>query len=189
MKKISKRNFFLFLLFFPFVTQSSLLGKPVKPNLLVVWKKKRLLALYRNNKIIKSYRIRLGFNPKGHKLKEGDGKTPEGKYYITHKNPKSKFYLSLGINFPNKSDKKRAQKGQILAVIFLFMVLAISIIIHYLFDWTEGCIAVTNREIKEIYDLVDQGKFCIFMRNNPTMIESFHSATNLSCAILVITKP
>ena len=159
MKKISKRNFFLFMLFFPFLTKSSLLGKPVKPNLLVVWKKKRLLALYRNNKIIKSYRIRLGFNPKGHKLKEGDGKTPEGKYYITHKNPKSKFYLSLGINFPNKSDKKRAlKKGQNPGSdIFIHGLGNRSIIIHYLFDWTEGCIALTNREIKEIYDLVDPG--------------------------------
>ena len=112
MKKISKRRFFLFSLLFPFIFFKPSWGHPKKPNLLVVWKKKRVLALYRNSKIIKAYRIRLGFSPQGQKEKEGDGKTPEGKYYITHKNPNSKFYLSLGINFPNQSDKKRAlQRG------------------------------------------------------------------------------
>ena len=112
MKKISKRRFFLFSILFPFIFFKPSWGHSKKPNLLVVWKKKRVLALYRNSKIIKSYRIRLGFSPQGQKEKEGDGKTPEGKYYITHKNPNSKFYLSLGINFPNQSDKKRAlQRG------------------------------------------------------------------------------
>ena len=112
MKKISKRRFFLFSILFPFIFFKPSWGHPKKPNLLVVWKKKRVLALYRNSKIIKAYRIRLGFSPQGQKEKEGDGKTPEGKYYITHKNPNSKFYLSLGINFPNQSDKKRAlQRG------------------------------------------------------------------------------
>ena len=101
MKKISKRSFLLFSILFPFIFFKPTWSHSNKPNLLVVWKKKRILALYRNNKIIKTYRIRLGFNPKGQKEKEGDGKTPEGKYYITHKNPNSNFYLSLGINFPN----------------------------------------------------------------------------------------
>ena len=108
MKKISKRRFFLFSILFPFAFFRPAWSHPNKPNLLVVWKKKRVLALYRNSNMIKAYRIRLGFNPKGQKQKEGDGKTPEGKYYITHKNPNSKFYLSLGINFPNQFDKKRA---------------------------------------------------------------------------------
>ena len=106
MTKISKRRFLLFSILFPFVFFNTSWGHPNKPNLLVVWKKKRVLALYRNSKMMKAYRIRLGFNPEGQKQKEGDGKTPEGKYYITHKNPNSKFYLSLGINFPNKFDKR-----------------------------------------------------------------------------------
>ena len=122
MKKISKRRFFLFSLLFPFILFKPSWGHPKKPNLLVVWKKKRVLALYRNSKVIKAYRIRLGFSPQGQKEKEGDGKTPEGKYYITHKNPNSKFYLSLGINFPNQSDKKELFKeASILVVTFLFM--------------------------------------------------------------------
>ena len=84
MTKISKRRFFLFSILFPFVFFKTSWGHPRKPNLLVVWKKKRILALYRNSKMIKAYRIRLGFNPEGLKQNEGDGKTPEGKYYITH---------------------------------------------------------------------------------------------------------
>ena len=159
MKKISKRRFFLFSLLFPFIFFKPSWGHPNKPNLLVVWKKKRVLALYRNSKIIKSYRIRLGFNPQGQKEKEGDGKTPEGKYYITHKNPNSKFYLSLGINFPNQSDKKRAlQRGlNPGSDIFIHGLGKKNILLHYFFDWTEGCIAVTNKEIEEIYSLVEPG--------------------------------
>ena len=112
-----------------------------------------------SSKIIKAYRIRLGFSPQGQKEKEGDGKTPEGKYYITHKNPNSKFYLSLGINFPNQSDKKRAlQRGlNPGSDIFIHGLGKKNILLHYFFDWTEGCIAVTNKEIKEIYSLVEPG--------------------------------
>ena len=126
---------------------------------MVVWKKKRVLALFKNSKMIKAYRIRLGFSPNGQKQQEGDGKTPEGKYYITHKNPKSKFYLSLGINFPNQFDKKRAQDKGLNpgSDIFIHGLGKKNVILHYLFDWTEGCIAVTNKEIEEIYGLVEPG--------------------------------
>ncbi len=159
MKKISKRRFLLFSIIFPFIFSKPSWGHPKKPNLLVVWKKKRVLALYRNNKMLKAYRVRLGFSPKGQKEKEGDGKTPEGKYYITHKNPKSKFHLSLGINFPNQYDKKIAlQRGlDPGGDIFIHGLGQKNVILHYLFDWTEGCIAVTNKEIEEIYGLVEPG--------------------------------
>ena len=159
MTKISKRRFFLFSLLFPFAFFKTSWGHPNKPNLLVVWKRKRVLALYTNSKMIKAYRIRLGFNPKGQKQKEGDGKTPEGKYYITHKNPNSKFYLSLGINFPNKFDKKRALNKGLNpgSDIFIHGLGKKNVLLHYMFDWTEGCIAVTNKEIEEIYELVEPG--------------------------------
>ena len=159
MKKISKRIFFLFSILYPFIFFKPAWSQTKKQTLLVVWKKKRVLALYKNNKIIKAYRIRLGFNPKGHKQMEGDGRTPEGKYYITHKNPNSNFYLSLGINFPNQSDKKRALKKGLNpgSDIFIHGLGKKNVLLHYLFDWTEGCIAVTNKEIKEIYGLVDPG--------------------------------
>ena len=88
MKKISKRNFVLFSLLFPFIHFKPSWSHPNKPNLLVVWKKKRVLALYRNSKIIKAYRIRLGSSPKGQKEKEGDeekekeGEKEERKVYL-----------------------------------------------------------------------------------------------------------
>ena len=159
MTKISKRRFLLFSILFPFIFFAPSWGHLKKPNLLVVWKRKRILALYRNSNIIKAYRVRLGFSPKGRKEKEGDGKTPEGKYYITHKNPNSKFHLSLGINFPNQSDKTRAHKRGLDpgSDIFIHGLGRKNIILHYLFDWTEGCIAVTNKEIEEIYGLVEPG--------------------------------
>ena len=159
MKKISKRSFVFFSLLFPFVPFKPSWGHTNKPNLLVVWKKKRVLALYRNSEIVKAYRIRLGSSPTGQKEQEGDGKTPEGRYYITHKNPNSSFYLSLGINFPNQSDKKRALKRGLNpgSNIFIHGLGNKNVLLHYLFDWTEGCIAVTNKEIEEIYNLVEPG--------------------------------
>ena len=117
---------------------------------------KRIINFLRNQQIGETVRD-LGLD--GQKEKEGDGKTPEGKYYITHKNPNSKFYLSLGINFPNQSDKKRAlQRGlNPGSDIFIHGLGKKNILLHYFFDWTEGCIAVTNREIEEIYSLVEPG--------------------------------
>ena len=108
MHKINKRNLILFLIFLPFLSSKKILANEKKPNLVVIWKKKRVLALYNRDELIKAYRIRLGFNPKGQKQKEGDGRTPEGKYFITHKNPYSKFFLSLGLNYPNQADRTRA---------------------------------------------------------------------------------
>ena len=68
-----------------------------KIDLIVVEKAKRTLSIYDNGTLIKSYKISLGKNPVGHKQFEGDSKTPEGIYYIDGKNPKSKYFLNLGI--------------------------------------------------------------------------------------------
>ena len=159
MFRLNKRALILFLISFPFLNTKAILGKQLKPNLVVIWKRKRVLALYNRNNLIKAYRIRLGFNPKGQKQKEGDGRTPEGKYFITHKNPYSKFYLSLGISYPNKADKVRASgKGNHPGSdIYIHGLGRKNILFHYLFDWTNGCIAVTNKEMREIYKKVDPG--------------------------------
>jgi murein L,D-transpeptidase YafK len=73
---------------------------------ILVQKKDRILKVYSKKKCIKTYKIALGFNPIGHKEQEGDGKTPEGNYFISHKNPQSQFYLSLKISYPSLDDKK-----------------------------------------------------------------------------------
>ena len=107
--------------------------------------------------IFKSYKIGLGASPVGKKTRQGDGKTPEGLYFIDRKNPKSKYYLSLGISYPNKNDISAA-KAQGHAP-------GGNIFIHgqdnkphfFKRDWTSGCVSMKNKDIAEIYRLVSIG--------------------------------
>ena len=73
-----------------------------------VYKQARTMHLMHHNTRLKTYNFELGFAPTGHKTFEGDGKTPEGRYYIDRKNPNSQFYLSLGISYPNAQDRAKA---------------------------------------------------------------------------------
>jgi murein L,D-transpeptidase YafK len=122
-----------------------------------VYKADRKLLLLHQNKVIKKYDFKLGFAPVGHKEFQGDGKTPEGQYYIDRKNPKSQFYLSIGISYPNAQDRVKA--------LALGKDPGGDIFIHGTpkeyarsdKDWTWGCIAVTNREMDEIYEMVSIG--------------------------------
>lgn len=121
-----------------------------------VFKRRRVLQLIHNKTVLKVYKFELGFQPTGHKVVEGDGRTPEGAYLIDRKNPNSRFHLSIGISYPDIDDMRRAQAlGQSPGG---------NIFIHgtpsnYLGedDWTWGCIAVTNDEIEEIYSMVNEG--------------------------------
>ncbi len=104
----------------------------------------------------KVFKISLGANPVGHKVKQGDNKTPEGKYFISLKNPNSRGYRSLKISYPNESDKMNAKKLNVNPGGDIF--------IHGLWydtqdpknhwkdNWTRGCIAVNNKEIEEIFN-------------------------------------
>ncbi len=124
-------------------------------DLIVIWKSKRKMTLFKNEKPLQSYIIRLGFNPLGPKQKQGDGKTPEGKYFITHKNPKSNFHLSLGINYPNQKDKKLAKKLGFDPGDNIFIHGGPKNIFKHIFsDWTDGCVAVTDKEIEQIYKMI-----------------------------------
>ena len=76
-------------------------------DIIHVYKNQRYLVLQHQNKIIRRYPIRLGFSPIGHKIKEGDGKTPEGRYVIDWSNPQSSFYKSLHISYPTRKISKR----------------------------------------------------------------------------------
>lgn len=121
-----------------------------------VQKANRKMYLLHDNKVLKAYDIALGFTPEGHKQFEGDGKTPEGAYYITHKKPNSSFHLSLGISYPNAADRAYAStKGRSPGG---------DIYIHGgprgktdKRDWTAGCIAVTDAEMEEIYAMIKVG--------------------------------
>ena len=129
-----------------------------KADMIVIWKSKRKMSLFQKRILIKTYTIRLGFNPIGHKQKEGDGKTPEGRYFITHHNPKSAYHKSLGISYPNSQDRANAIKRNELPGNNIFIHGGPkNILTHFFKDWTGGCIAVFDQEIEEIYHLVPDG--------------------------------
>ncbi|MEM6306699.1 MAG: L,D-transpeptidase family protein [Pseudomonadota bacterium] len=127
-----------------------------KVTQIVVLKEKRIMALLHGMKPLRRYNFELGFAPVGDKDFEGDGKTPEGRYYIDRKNPNSQFYLSLGISYPNAADraKARAQGKSPGGDIFIHGTPRNA---QGRDDWTWGCIAVTNREMEDIYAMVDVG--------------------------------
>ena len=125
----------------------------------LVKKGERRMYLLHKNEVLKSYRIDLGFEPKGHKAIEGDGKTPEGLYFIDRRNANSRFHLSLGISYPNPQDRALARE--------LGKSAGGDIFIHggppkgsgykRFTDWTWGCIAVSDGQIEDIYAMVKNG--------------------------------
>lgn len=138
-------------------------SKPVKQaDFVKVIKSKRQLVLYRQGKVIKHYHVSLGDEPIGPKRQQGDEKTPEGKYTIDYRNPQSHYHLSLHINYPSAKDKKLAAKRGVKPGGDIFIhglpngmgALSSAFTIR---DWTDGCIAVTNDEIEEIWRLVKNG--------------------------------
>jgi len=121
-----------------------------------VQKSARRMYLLQGNQVLKAYDIDLGTAPAGPKQFEGDGKTPEGGYVIDRRNPNSTYYLSLGISYPNPADREFAQAASRSPGGDIF--------IHGRDgkrggrdDWTVGCIAVKDREIKDIYAMVRDG--------------------------------
>jgi murein L,D-transpeptidase YafK len=121
-----------------------------------VHKADRKMYLFHQDQVLKSYDVALGFAPDGHKEFEGDGKTPEGAYYISHKNPDSNFHLSLRISYPNEADIAfaEAQGKDPGGEIFIHGGPRGKITRR---DWTWGCIAVSDREIEVIYSMIKPG--------------------------------
>ncbi len=128
----------------------------------VVLKKERTLQLFSQGKVIKTYKVALGGDPVGPKTRQGDHKTPEGVYVLDARNAHSRFYKAIHISYPNAKDRAAARKlgaspggdvflhglpngyGSVGAA-------------HRLRDWTDGCIAVTDEEIDEIWKAVPDG--------------------------------
>ena len=134
-----------------------------RADAVLVKKSERALYLLREGRVLKQYKIMLGPKAKGPKLMEGDERTPEGRYTLDRKNPNSHFYKSIRVSYPNESDIERAQKyntdpGN-------------AIMIHGMknswsektarqalkFNWTDGCIAVANNDMDEIWEAVEVG--------------------------------
>lgn len=131
-----------------------------KVEKVVVDKSARQLMLLQGGEVVRSYPVALGPNPAGHKVMEGDGRTPEGVYLLDWRNPNSRFYRSIHVSYPNAADRDLASR------------LGVSpggmIMVHGepsyrsfgpgpRFDWTEGCIAVSNEAMDEIWAMVDDG--------------------------------
>ena len=139
------------------ILSGGLIAEPSKATRIHVDKSERTLKLIHEGQPFRSYPVALGDSPRGHKLYEGDERTPEGLYLIDGRNPNSDYHLSLSISYPNRRDVARAQSkgldpgGQIM--------------IHGTpdgrarrrADWTDGCIAVSNAAMEEIWRLVDEG--------------------------------
>jgi murein L,D-transpeptidase YafK len=143
-------------------------GRPaptMSPGLAIDWilvdKSDRSMRLMSGGAVVRQYQVSLGSEPHGDKRREGDGRTPEGNYFLDWRNPKSRFHLSLHISYPDPSDELVAAREGVPPGGAIF--------IHgspnwWPFDefgppgdWTEGCIAVTSAEIREIWSLAPDG--------------------------------
>ena len=125
-------------------------------------KSKHRLVLLRKGNPLKVYRIALGSRTVGHKEFEGDGKTPEGLYEIDSRKLHSAFHRSLHVSYPNASDIQTAKdKGMAPGGAFMIHGIGSGLgwigHLHHLVDWTDGCMAVTNWEIEEIWQAVPDG--------------------------------
>ena len=134
----------------------------LRADKIMVLKGARKLHLLRAGVIVRTYRIALGFAPKGHKQRKGDGRTPEGRYRISWRNPNSRFHRSLKISYPAAADRARARArgvspGGDIFIHGLPKGRAALGAVHWRRDWTLGCIAVTNAEIEEIWVAVPDG--------------------------------
>jgi len=128
----------------------------------VVRKHQRELVLLRQGVVLKRYRVALGRSPVGPKAQEGDRRTPEGLYTLDYRNAKSSFHLSLHVSYPDAKDAARAARmnvpaGSLIMIHGLRNGLGFIGKFHRVVDWTNGCIAVTNPEIEEIWRCVQDG--------------------------------
>ncbi|TKT81469.1 L,D-transpeptidase family protein [Aquamicrobium sp. LC103] len=133
-----------------------------KVDLVLVEKAERRMDLMSGEMIVRSFDIALGGNPIGHKERQGDERTPEGRYILDWRNPKSAFTKSIHISYPNADDKARARKAGVDP--------GGDIMVHgqskgygwwawlvQYFDWTNGCIALRDEDMNEVWDMVENG--------------------------------
>ena len=117
------------------------------------------MLAYSGENLLKTYTISLGKSPVGHKQFEGDNKTPEGVYTINDRNANSAYHKNLGVSYPNEADRKFAEKygkspGGLIKIHGLRNDRGYIGKFHRWKDWTAGCIAVTDKEIDELYKAV-----------------------------------
>lgn len=138
------------------------LAENVTADRIVVTKSERTLSLMEGDTILRAYPIVLGGDPVGHKVQEGDGRTPEGLYRIDSRNEGSSFYRSLHISYPDADDRARAEAkgvspGGDIVIHGIRNGFGWIGRLHRVADWTEGCIALTDEEMIEIWHAVPDG--------------------------------
>jgi len=137
-------------------------GSALQADRVLVLKKERTLELISRGKVIKSYKVALGGSPIGPKTRQGDHKTPEGVYVLDRRNAHSQFHRAIHISYPNERDRAEARKLKVSPGGDVFVhglpngygFVGAS---HRLKDWTDGCVAVTDEEIEEIWRAVPDG--------------------------------
>ena len=157
------------------IEQRQPLQLPLSQPKIVVKKNQRQLLLFSGDKLVRTYRVGLGLSPMGDKVRQGDRRTPEGDFYIFTKNDKSAFYLSLGLSYPNAPHAERGlrdgliNRGQYEAIMRALRAkkgppqnttLGGDIYIHgngAQSDWTWGCVALENEDIRELFAAVNVG--------------------------------
>jgi len=147
-----------FILLFAFISNLALAGI----DLVKVDKSESKMYLLDGDNIVKEYHVAFGANPKGHKQQEGDEKTPEGVYTLDYKKEDSSFYRAMHLNYPNSIDKAKAKELGVSPGGFIMVhgqrnKLGWLSFITQWFNWTNGCIALTNSEMDEFMELVNVG--------------------------------
>ena len=137
-------------------------GAVAKADKVVVVKGERRLYLLRGGEVLKSYRVALGKQPRGTKLYQGDGRTPEGRYELDRRSDTSGYHRAIHVSYPNAADRARARAlGQAAGDLIMIHGLPNERPNwgeeHWMYNWTSGCIAVTNREMDEIWASVEPG--------------------------------
>jgi murein L,D-transpeptidase YafK len=127
---------------------------------ILVDKSARLMVLYQNGRPVRAWHVALGFDPEGAKTRQGDGKTPEGHFRIDRRNGGSAFHLSLGIDYPQQTHRAAARAGGVSPggdIFFHGQPNAMPDGYMMRGDWTEGCIALTNSQIEELWRVTPVG--------------------------------
>ncbi|HKO63300.1 MAG TPA: L,D-transpeptidase [Pyrinomonadaceae bacterium] len=158
-----------------FPVRQSSLKLPLKNPRIVISKSARRLELYSDGVVVRSYKIGLGLSPVEDKVRQGDRRTPEGEFYVFTRNDKSAFYLSLGLSYPNIEDAERGLRDKLItqrqhaAIVSAIKrkatppqntALGGDIYIHgngASSDWTWGCVALENADMKELFDAIPVG--------------------------------
>jgi murein L,D-transpeptidase YafK len=157
------------------VEQRPKLQLPLRQPKIVVKKGQRQLLLFSEGKLVRTYHIGLGLSPLGDKVRQGDRRTPEGDFYIFTKNDKSAYYLSLGVSYPNATHAERGLRDGLITKAQHDTIMSAlrakkgppqntrlggDIYIHgngSQSDWTWGCVALENEDIRELFNAVNVG--------------------------------